>query len=137
MTAWRTRRWTGRVPYSTTEEALDPRVEQPYPTTPSLLLPVPRMAHLTERQSECLGLIVKSIEERGFPPSLREIGRDMGIKTPNGVLAHLQALVNHGAIERDASLSRGIRVICHDKTDHAPCSRCGGTGHEPRPETGP
>jgi len=65
---------------------------------------------LTKRQRKILGFVQGTIVARGFPPTVREIGIRFGIRSPNGVLCHLKALERKGAIIRDASLSRGIRL---------------------------
>lgn len=68
------------------------------------------MSELTKRQSEILGLIRTSIRERGFPPTVREIGESTRILSPNGVMCHLKALEKKGYIERDGHISRGIHL---------------------------
>ncbi|HNR37334.1 MAG TPA: transcriptional repressor LexA [Candidatus Hydrogenedentes bacterium] len=68
------------------------------------------MAHgLTRRQAAILHFIVASIRDRGFPPTLAEIGDKFGIASLNGVNDHLAALERKGYIER-SSKARGIRV---------------------------
>ena len=47
---------------------------------------------LTDRQKEVLDFIQESIGTRGYPPTLREIGERMGIRSTNGVNDHLKAL---------------------------------------------
>ena len=54
------------------------------------------MQGLTKRQQQTLEFIRKSIEERGYPPTLREIGESMGIRSTNGVNDHLRALERKG-----------------------------------------
>lgn len=62
------------------------------------------------RQRIVLDLIKVSISVHGYPPSLRELGDDLGIRSTNGVNDHLLALEKKGYIIRDATKSRGIRV---------------------------
>ena len=50
------------------------------------------MEELTGRQREILHFIVRQTEERGFPPTIREIGEEMDIRSTNGVNDHLMAL---------------------------------------------
>jgi repressor LexA len=64
---------------------------------------------LTERQKIVLDFIKQSIRERGYPPSLREIGAHMGIKSTNGVNDHLTALERKGYLRRDANRSRALQ----------------------------
>ncbi len=65
---------------------------------------------LTDRQREALDCIRQSYLERGFGPTIREIGHAMGIVSPNGVMVHLRALKRKGHIERSANLSRSIQL---------------------------
>lgn len=64
---------------------------------------------LTGRQQMALDFIRASIEERGFPPTFREIGTHMGIKSTNGVNDHLKALEKKGYLIRDVLKSRTMR----------------------------
>jgi repressor LexA len=65
---------------------------------------------LTARQREVLEFIVNHIAERGFPPSIREIGAALGISSLRGVTVHLDALERKGWINRE-NASRGIQVL--------------------------
>lgn len=69
------------------------------------------MLTLTARQAQVLSLIRSSLDDRGYPPSVREIGESMGIKSTNGVNDHLKALIRKGYIERDGRGSRTLRLI--------------------------
>ena len=64
---------------------------------------------LTERQKMILDFIKQSIRERGYPPSLREIGTHMNIKSTNGVNDHLTALERKGYLRRDSMKSRALQ----------------------------
>lgn len=66
---------------------------------------------LTERQRHVLAVIGARISEEGRPPTLREIGQELGIASTNGVRDHLQALIDKGYIQRDERSARGIRVL--------------------------
>ena len=65
---------------------------------------------LTDRQRECLVFILTHVKDKGFAPSMREIGRAMGIASTNGVSEMLRALERKGFVERRAMGSRCIRV---------------------------
>ncbi len=69
---------------------------------------------LTERQQKVLSFISDSIEHRGYPPTLREIGEHMGIRSTNGVNDHLKALEKKGYLEREDLKSRALRPISLD-----------------------
>ena len=66
---------------------------------------------LTERQKAVLEFIGQSIERRGYPPTLREIGEHLGIRSTNGVNDHLKALEKKGYLEREDLKSRALRPI--------------------------
>ena len=72
------------------------------------------MHGLTDRQKECLDVIMESTKRRGYPPTLREIGRKMGIRSTNGVNDHIRALERKGYLTREHLASRGIRVFVDD-----------------------
>ena len=65
---------------------------------------------LTSRQREALEYIRHCVRKRGYGPTVREIGDQMGIHSPNGVVGHLTALERKGFIQREANLSRSIML---------------------------
>lgn len=67
------------------------------------------MQKLTERQRAVLDFIVESIQDRGYPPTLREIGNHLGIRSTNGVNDHLRALERKGYLTREDMKSRTLR----------------------------
>jgi repressor LexA len=67
------------------------------------------MQGLTDRQHQVLDYIRQSINERGYPPTLREIGAHMGIRSTNGVNDHLRALERKGYLTREDMKSRALR----------------------------
>jgi repressor LexA len=74
---------------------------------------------LTARQREALDFITYCLDERGYPPTLREIGEHMGIRSTNGVNDHLKALERKGYLVREELKSRALRPI---DMDDAKCS---------------
>src|SRR5258708_32735483 len=74
-----------------------------------------RLAHtmqgLTDRQQQVLDFIRSSITDRGYPPTLREIGARMGIRSTNGVNDHLRALERKGDLTREDMKSRALRPV--------------------------
>jgi repressor LexA len=66
------------------------------------------MDELTDRQQEILTFIVKETETRGFPPTIREIGEQMEIRSTNGVNDHLKALERKGYLNRGEQQSRSL-----------------------------
>ena len=67
------------------------------------------MQGLTHRQQMVLDFIRESIADRGYPPTLREIGARMGIRSTNGVNDHLRALERKGYLKREDMKSRALR----------------------------
>jgi len=66
---------------------------------------------LTDRQRQILDLIGATVRERGYPPSVREIGEAVGLSSPSTVHSHLSALERTGYLRRDPSKPRAIEVI--------------------------
>ena len=75
------------------------------------------MQGLTKRQAQTLDYIRQSIEERGYPPTLREIGEFMGIRSTNGVNDHLRALERKGYLRREDMKSRALRLVHSSEPD--------------------
>ncbi len=69
------------------------------------------MQGLTKRQEQTLDFIRSSIEDRGYPPTLREIGEHMGIRSTNGVNDHLRALERKGYLTREDMKSRALKIV--------------------------
>ena len=66
---------------------------------------------LTDRQRQALDFIGHYISSQGYPPTLREIGEHMGIRSTNGVNDHLKALEKKGYLEREDLKSRALRPL--------------------------
>ncbi|MFT3707538.1 MAG: transcriptional repressor LexA [Archangium sp.] len=66
------------------------------------------MDEITDRQKEILTFIQRTTEERGFPPTIREIGEEMDIRSTNGVNDHLKALERKGYLTRGEQQSRSL-----------------------------
>jgi repressor LexA len=66
---------------------------------------------LSQRQQQVLDYIRTTVEERGYPPSVREIGEAIGLSSPSTVHSHLSALVEAGALRRDPTKPRAIVVV--------------------------
>ena len=66
----------------------------------------------TVRQEQVLTIIEEWLEEQGYPPTIREIGRELGLKnvSRNAASCHLKALEKKGWISRMPKASRGIRL---------------------------
>ncbi len=79
---------------------------------------------ITNRQQEILDYISSTVEGRGYPPSVREIGEAVGLSSPSTVHSHLSALVKSGRLRRDPSKPRAIEVVA-DKQPSAGIARGG------------
>ncbi|MDP6419624.1 MAG: transcriptional repressor LexA [Candidatus Krumholzibacteria bacterium] len=66
---------------------------------------------LTDRQSVILDFLRDFLDKNGYPPTLREIGGQFGIRSPRGVQDHLEALERKGYIRRERDKSRGIELL--------------------------
>ncbi len=69
------------------------------------------LERLTKRQREVYEFIREKIRSRGYGPTVREIGAQFGISSPNGVMCHLKALEKKGLITREPNMSRAITLI--------------------------
>ncbi len=68
------------------------------------------MEQLTERQRRILDFIAQTRDERGYPPSVREIGEAVGLHSPSSVHAQLATLAQKGFLTKDPTKPRAIRV---------------------------
>jgi len=72
---------------------------------------------LTGRQREVYEFIRDKIRTRGYGPTVREIGAEFDIKSPNGVMCHLKALEKKGLISREPNMSRAIQLAAEPIDD--------------------
>jgi len=68
------------------------------------------MTDLTDRQRQVLEFIDAEVRQRGYPPSVREIGEAVGLSSSSTVHAHLAALQDKGYLTRDPTKPRAIEV---------------------------
>ncbi len=74
-------------------------------------LQTPEKPAMTARQKAIYEFIKSKIVNRGYGPTVREIGNQFGIRSPNGVMCHLKALERKGLISREAHMSRAIQLM--------------------------
>ena len=67
--------------------------------------------NLTKRQSEIFDFINRHLEKTGYPPTVREIGKALGLHSPSTVHAHLAKLEKSGVLRRDPSKPRAIEIL--------------------------
>lgn len=65
---------------------------------------------LTQRQHDIIDFIERTVNERGYPPSVREIGQAVGLTSPSTVHSHLATLQRLGYLRRDPTKPRAIEV---------------------------
>ncbi len=65
---------------------------------------------LTTRQSQILEFIDNTIRDKGYPPTVREIGKAVGLNSPSTVHNHLNTLQDRGYLRRDPTKNRAIEV---------------------------
>lgn len=70
---------------------------------------------LTDRQRRILDTIRESVELRGYPPSMREIGEAVGLASSSSVKHQLSALETKGYLRRDPNRPRAIEVVLPDE----------------------
>ncbi|GFP27081.1 transcriptional repressor LexA [Candidatus Hakubella thermalkaliphila] len=66
---------------------------------------------LTGRQREVLEFIEQLVAQRGYPPSVREIGEHIGLRSSATVHSHLNSLEQRGYIRRDPTKPRAIEIL--------------------------
>ncbi len=66
---------------------------------------------LTPRQVQILDCIKRSVQEKGYPPSVREIGRAVGLNSTSTVHGHLDKIEQKGFIKRDPTKPRTIEIL--------------------------
>jgi repressor LexA len=93
----------------------------------------PGSRNLTPRQQRVLDAIRKSVAQRGYPPSMREIGQVAGLSSPSSVSHQLNVLEKKGYIRRDLNRPRALEVIDPGVTDEAAVDISGSGDDHPEP----
>jgi repressor LexA len=83
---------------------------------------VPAETPLTARQQEIWQFLVMYVDDHGYPPTVREIGEEVGLASPSTVHAHLANLERVGLIKRDPSKPRAIELTGHRRVEAAAAS---------------
>lgn len=91
---------------------------------------------LTRRQAAILACIRESVAQRGYPPTVREIGATVGLSSTSAVKYQLDVLTAAGYIVRDPRVARTIMVLPPPALTVAdgPCPVCGEPGCARRPD---
>ncbi|GAB3884092.1 transcriptional repressor LexA [Terrabacter terrigena] len=90
---------------------------------------------LTVRQRRVLEVIRNSVDRRGYPPSMREIGDAVGLASPSSVSHQLNALVAKGYLRRDPNRPRALEIVSPDATAEEVGSR-GGDHYDTETDSG-
>ena len=75
------------------------------------------MENLTRRQEEILTYVKEYIVSHGYPPTVREIGKELGVSSPATIHTHLNKLVEKGFIKKDSSKNRAIELLVENEFD--------------------
>ncbi len=78
---------------------------------------MPAETPLTARQQEIWQFLVTYVDDHGYPPTVREIGEEVGLASPSTVHAHLANLERVGLIKRDPSKPRAIELTGHRRVE--------------------
>jgi repressor LexA len=73
--------------------------------------------HDAERRKKILECIARTVAERGYPPSVREIAEAVGLASPSAVHHHLTALERDGLLERGSHSSRAVRLTVRGEAE--------------------
>jgi repressor LexA len=93
----------------------------------------PDASGLTPRQQRILQVIRESIEGRGYPPSMREIGERVGLTSSSSVAHQLRTLEEKGFIKRDPNRPRAMQVFSPADADQATETGTGDAAVNPMP----
>jgi repressor LexA len=74
---------------------------------------------LSSRQQEIYDFVVAYAREHGYPPTVREIGAEVGLASPSTVHVHLAKLEQAGLVRRDPSKPRALELVGRDRSPHA------------------
>ena len=72
---------------------------------------------LSDRQQQILATIERSVRQRGYPPSVREIGEAVGLRSPSSVKSQMDKLEEWGYLRRDPARPRALEVIASSGED--------------------
>ena len=70
---------------------------------------------LTKRQEEILNYLKEFMVSHGYPPTVREIGKDLGLSSPATIHTHLNNLAKKGFIRKDESKNRAIELLVENE----------------------
>jgi repressor LexA len=71
---------------------------------------------LTDRQQQIWNYLAEYVDRHGYPPTVREIGEEVGLASPSTVHAHLANLERAGLLKRDPTKPRALELIGRDRS---------------------
>ncbi len=77
---------------------------------------------LTERQRQIWTYLVDYVDRHGYPPTVREIGAEVGLASPSTVHAHLANLERAGLLKRDPTKPRALELVGRERREALPAS---------------
>ncbi len=94
----------------TANKVVSPAVPDPQPSSRRMPPRQSPTEQLTDRQRKVIEVIRDSVQRRGYPPSMREIGEAVGLSSTSSVAHQLMALERKGYLRRDTSRPRAYEV---------------------------
>jgi repressor LexA len=83
---------------------------------------------LTERQQQIWNYLVEYVDCHGYPPTVREIGAEVGLASPSTVHAHLANLERAGLLRRDPTKPRALELLGREQREPKPAGEREGDG---------
>jgi len=77
---------------------------------------------LTDRQQQIWNYLVEYVDRHGYPPTVREIGEEVGLASPSTVHAHLANLERAGLLRRDPTKPRALELIGRERAGDLPAA---------------
>jgi repressor LexA len=87
---------------------------------------------ISDRQLDILKYIQRQLEDHGYPPTIREIGAEVGLRSTNGVAEHLRSLIRKGYLEKEDMKSRALTPTDKARAVTRPAHAAGAAGWQPR-----
>jgi repressor LexA len=78
------------------------------------------MKDLSDRQNQIFQFIKRTVQDKGYPPSVREIGNAVGLQSSSTVHGHMAKLEDKGYIKRDPTKPRAIEIVQVENQSHTP-----------------
>ena len=78
------------------------------------------MKDLSDRQKQIFQFIKRTVQDKGYPPSVREIGNAVGLQSSSTVHGHMAKLEDKGYIKRDPTKPRAIEIVQVENQSHTP-----------------